>query len=538
LNTTSGNIDDTGTIVGDGSFLANTLVNVEFSGFGNEVVFEITNNTYSAGDTIIFENLFVDYIDNAGIYEIIESYDSNIKIGLTINSTSTISLSDATIFDMIESRYQYENGQFNQNDYALNTFALAANINATDQSLTLVSTKNLKAPGLIQIDDEFITYQTINGNTLQGLGRGTNGTHNVAHTANTTVTRLKNMYVYLDSANSSDFNTIGSSNLARWAVKGNVNNTGWNLIRTQNLKVDTLEFKNAVIFDNADNYALSHLQAYDPAKNLFPGQVAAEVTYKLDVDPASYSNNLWGVGQVGQVWWNTQNLVYENYEISNDTYRANNWGSLTPFSSVDVYEWVESNVLPSGWSSSTSASDYYTSTNGEPYQDGDGNYPYVTGTKLSSTGQTKTVYYFWVKNLSSNPEFVGRNYSVFEIANIIRDPTSEGIVWFAPSSQSSLIVANLSTMALNDETSIQISYNNQTSLDDGHSQWLLVREGDEVSLPPDSFWTQMKTSMSGFNSVYQPVPDMNVDPINRYGNMKRPRQSWFIDQNKATQEFF
>lgn len=538
-NTLIGHRDQDGNITNNGDYAAGTLVNTEFSGYGDQVMIELTSPR-EVGDTIIIEGLYVDYIDVSGVYEILEVNDNNIRIDLTITSDNIVDLNLATVLDLIESHYKWEQGTggFNPSDYSMLEFTLASDITAYSQSLELVSAKNLKAPGIIQIGNELISYQSINGNTLENLGRGIQGTTNVPHLANSTVTRLKNLYVYSDAADASTYNTIGTTNKALWSVKGNINNAGWATIRTQTMKVDTETFKNAVIYDNDTNSVLAHLQAYDPAKNIFPGQVAAEITYKSDVDPADYFNNTWGSGQVGQVWWNTNNLIYENYEISSDYFRSNNWGRLAPFSTVDVYEWVESNVLPNDWANTPSASDNYQATNGTPFIDENGNYPYITSEKLNSSGQTVTVYYFWVQNLSSNPKFDRRNYSVFEIANILRDPTSEGIVWFAPCSATGLLVANLNNMALSDFTSLQLSYNNRHSIDDGHTQWLLVREGDEVSQPPESFWSQMKASLAGFNISYQPVPDTNVDPINRYGNLKRPRQSWFIDQNMAVKEFF
>lgn len=533
-NTAVGYYDQDGNLINSGTYPSGTVFSIEYTGYGDQVTLELSNNTYSAGDTIIFENFFIDYINYSGVYEVIESYGDNIKIDLAVTDSNYIDFSAISILDLIESRYLYEFGLFNTADYVPLTANLAQPLGSTDQVIQLVSSKNLKAPGQVMIDNEIINYQNINGNNLEGLGRGANGTTISSHNTGSQVLRLKSVYAYIDASNSAVANTFD----ARWYVKANINNTGWTTIRNQNLKVDTEEFKNTVIYDNNSNFVISHIQAFDPAKNLFPGQVAAEIGYKLDVDPADYTNGNWGVGQVGQVWWNTNNLVYENYEISNSYYRSNNWGALTPFSTVDVYEWVESNVTPDQWASNGAASDYYKSTNGEPYYDSNGITQYVVGEKVNKNNQTVTVYYFWVKNLSSNPPFPNRQYSVYEIANILRDPTSEGIVWFAPCGPASLLVSNLNNIALNDETSIQISYNNQKNVNDAHTQWTLMREGDDLSLPPTGFWNQMKASMSGFNILYQPVPDMNVDPINRYGNLKRPRQSWFIDQNKAVKEFF
>lgn len=512
-------------------FTVGTATNIEYSGFGEEVVLELSSNPYSAGDTVIFENFFVDYIDVSGPYEVVESFGNNIRINLEITEDSDVIFDNVYILDLIESRYE-NSFDFNENSYTFETFELAQAMDLFTSQITLVDARNIKAPGVVQIGTEEIAYQTVSENTLSGIARGYNSSAVSAHNIGDQVVRKKNIKVYIDSRNYiNDQNGV-------WEVISNNGDNTWSVVRTQAERVDIETFKNLVLYNNTDNFAISHLQAFDPAKNYFAGQVAAEIDYRLDSDPCNYNISLWGPVQVGQVWWNTKSVMYENYESDTDFYRSNNWGKLSPFSSIEIYEWVESNVLPANWEASTNASDVYSTTNGEPYTDETGTTPYLTGTKISSNGQEKEIYYFWVKNLSSNPPFPGRTYSVLEIANIMTDPTSQGITWFAPCSPTGLLLANLNNMALGDNTSIQISYNNHKNLNDPHTQWLLMREGDALSIPPATFWDQMKYSMAGFNVLYQPVPDVNVDPINRYGNARRPRQSWFVDQTKATTEFF
>lgn len=519
-----------GELEDNGIYPDGTALMAEFDGYGEQVAFRITNNTYNAGDTILLENISVNYINVSGAYEVIESYDDIIRINLEILDSDTIDLTLISTLELIESHYHNE-FDFTDSDYSLSEFELAVDVTLTSQSITLVSSKNLKAPGTIKINDEIMSYNSIEGDTLTNVGRGLNGTINTAHLAGDIVTRLKDIKVYIDTRSSM------TDQFPTWAVKSNTNEWG-DPIRFQTPRVDAEQFKNTIIYNNATNSIVTHLQLFDPAKGYYAGQVAAEIDYRLDEDPCNYKSELWGVGQLGQVWWNTRNAIYENYESGSNFYRSNNWGSLTPFSSIDVYEWVESKVLPADWTSNNNASYLYSRTDGEPFIDQNGNTPYITGEKTLPNGQTVPVYYFWVRDLSPEPPYPNRTYSVLDIANIILDPTSQGITWFAPCGPNGLLISNLNNMSIGDQSSIQLSFNNVKNLNDPHTQWTLMREGDEISNPPDSFWDQMRSSLAGMNVLYQPIPDVNVDPINRYGNLRRPRQSWFINDKTATKEFF
>lgn len=63
------------------------------------------------------------------------------------------------------------------------TAVLAANISATDNTITLSNVVGLPAIGYINIDSETIFYNYIDGNTLGDCFRGQNGTTAASHTA-------------------------------------------------------------------------------------------------------------------------------------------------------------------------------------------------------------------------------------------------------------------------------------------------------------------------------------------------------------------
>jgi hypothetical protein len=75
----------------------------------------------------------------------------------------------------------YFNRQSGNSDLFSGT--LAATITATDTTITLSTTTNLRSTGFIQIDNEIIAYTNISGNQLLNCWRGQNGTTAAAHTS-------------------------------------------------------------------------------------------------------------------------------------------------------------------------------------------------------------------------------------------------------------------------------------------------------------------------------------------------------------------
>ena len=102
---------------------------------------------------------------------------------------------------------------------------------------------------------------------------------------------------------------------------------------------------------------------WDPARGSHHPEAISNVDFEQDIDPAMYNQGLgnfknssinplstWGADQVGQVWWNTKNLAYRPYsdaKIINDVNdRLGGWGGISDASTIDIFQWTESSVLP------------------------------------------------------------------------------------------------------------------------------------------------------------------------------------------------
>jgi len=117
----------------------------------------------------------------------------------------------------------------------------------------------------------------------------------------------------------------------------------------------------ARIIDRESETLVSSIQFWDPARGMHYTNAIHNVDLQNDVDPAQYNNtpqtvtysSEWQKSFVGTSWMNTENLDYVPYyskEIFTDTTeRFRNWGQLTDWSDITLYEWVESDVPPSEW---------------------------------------------------------------------------------------------------------------------------------------------------------------------------------------------
>lgn len=117
----------------------------------------------------------------------------------------------------------------------------------------------------------------------------------------------------------------------------------------------------ARIIDRESETQISAIQFWDPARGKHYNNAIHNIDLQNDNDPAEYTNTSqttsysgnWKESFVGITWLNTENLDYVPYYskkmIPDTTERFRNWGQLADWSEIEIFEWVESDVLPSEW---------------------------------------------------------------------------------------------------------------------------------------------------------------------------------------------
>ena len=118
------------------------------------------------------------------------------------------------------------------------------------------------------------------------------------------------------------------------------------------------------------------------------------------------------------------------YEQDTQEYKTNHWGQTFPGSSIDVYEWVESRLLPSEWNLRSEGTGEDVS--GTALHGDDSLYTVVQKYD-SRLDQFVNYYYFWVKGKTTLPagSVVKRKNTVGLIANLISNPKLFGNKYYA-----------------------------------------------------------------------------------------------------------
>jgi hypothetical protein len=343
----------------------------------------------------------------------------------------------------------------------------------------------------------------------------------------------------------------GDIGINGWAVYTRIDNQ-WIPTRTENYKVNAELMTEASLYSIKPSKKLVALTYYDPAKGFIPGMADEDIDIKSISDPAKYNRgdtdlyaidaySAWGKERVGDTWWDLSAVRYIDYEIDDDSYRWKNWGKIAPGTSVDIYEWVRSPVPPSNWASyvtqGQSFSQYGINYSASGRVKNPTNPGWTQEVEYDQNGIAKTWYYFWVSNATTLPFPSNRTKTTLEIANILQNPNSYGVSWYAAIDQENIIVSNIVDYLDSTNTFMEMIYTQKSNNGNDHKQWELVRQGDSSSTINEYFWLKLQNSLVGFDGLGNPVPDITLNEYQRYGTLIRPRQSWFKNRSAAAKVY-
>lgn len=317
-------------------------------------------------------------------------------------------------------------------------------------------------------------------------------------------------------------------------------NRGWEPIRQQQATVDIDSLSRSYLYDTQTNTIKTDLQFIDPAKGRILGQADENITFKTEYDPAFYNKGAnvsaninegiyWNNSQVGLVWWDLSTVRYVDYEQDTLTYRSLYWGQMFEGSTVNVYEWVESTVLPS----------QYVATfpdQGTPRYPDDSAYVDVTYVD-PVTGIITSKYYFWIKDETTLDENLpGRSLPVKSIADYITNPKNQGIPYAAVIRSDAIAFYNVADYLSSTNTVMHLDYQLVINTDIIHSEYQLVQKGNPNSPIPANLVNKLIDSFAGMDRFGAAVPDPTLSVANRYGISIRPRQGMFVNRYDAIRE--
>ena len=172
--------------------------------------------------------------------------------------------------------------------------------------------------------------------------------------------KLKNIYHTADGVEVEIQGAAGASMVTSKILKvnapGEYHISGFTWINaTKHSPMKLIDYENKVV--------LANIQLWHPAIGIHAQAPLDVVDIIANNDPARYnfttktvdnenfhSLKPWSKKEVGRVWWNTQDLSYIPYEdekaFPNRDARLQRWGLLADWSTIELYEWVESDVKP------------------------------------------------------------------------------------------------------------------------------------------------------------------------------------------------
>lgn len=306
----------------------------------------------------------------------------------------------------------------------------------------------------------------------------------------------------------------------------------WQTIRQQGNSYNSAKITHAYLYDRKQQQKMQDLTVLDPLHGKFTPVVASKLDYISNTDPAIYTDapnaltfsndqrNAWGYQQVGRTWWDTNSIKLMDQDQGDATFRLNTWNSAFPNSSISIYQWIESSVLPGAYSKlNTGATPLYTQ-----------NEVYSSRTVIdSNTGSAVVRYYFWVRNSTLN------GVSTSELEQILAQPRQQDQPYLAVLDTNLLGMYNCQGL-LNSDTSLIIRTSDTDSVVT-HTEWMTFDDGSDLGTSMD-FYDKLRHSLSGQDDHGRTVPDLRLPEKQRYGTSIRPRQTLFADRYQARESFF
>ena len=311
--------------------------------------------------------------------------------------------------------------------------------------------------------------------------------------------------------------------------------------------VDVAKIKKLQLYDTKENKLVKYLDYLDPIQGKIAGIAEQELSYKLYYDPAVYTNgntevnvglsDIWGAEQVGQLWWDLSTAKFLNPYQSNIIFSTNNWNKQFPSgNSIDVYEWVESNLLPSEWNAIAETEEGVTEdiTGITKYDDT----VYSIVNVFDSIAQKFSAkYHYWVKGKITAPNIEGRTISSFNVARYIDDPAGMGYKFVNFLTPNSFVIHNCRSLIKDKDVAISVQYwtieNQEINI---HNQYQLFTAGLESSKPNIDIERKWFDSLIGVDTYGREVPDSTLSDKEKYGILNKPRQSWFINRTQALKQ--
>jgi hypothetical protein len=327
--------------------------------------------------------------------------------------------------------------------------------------------------------------------------------------------------------------TLGNPTGVMHVYYNKTSTPNWQTIRQSKTKHDSSLITRIYLYNTTTGLLIKELPIVDIFQNKLPNSMESYIDYSVNYDPATYSNvpttvsfafdkkNNWGPEKVGSLWWDTNSIKYYDYTQGSTLDQFNTWSLAFPNSTVSIYEWIESDLIPSDYAAKNPLSPpLYTVNN-------------VYSTKVvidTKTGLPVTRYYFWVRNsLRVRP---GQSRpTALEIQNTIANPKNTQDAFATVINSGSFAIYNAASL-INNDTNVVVEYKTINNPKPVHVEWTLFDDGTDLGVA-EEFLNKLNDSLANQDSGTRMVPDPALSLNEKYGIDLRPRQNIFKDSFTA-----
>ena len=296
--------------------------------------------------------------------------------------------------------------------------------------------------------------------------------------------------------------------------------SGWPALRSEADRIDVTQINRIALYNKKTGEIVRFLDHIDSSKRKIAGAAQSELDFISAIDPARYEDDGWTYRYLHRLWWDTSTVHFLNAEQGTTDFRVNNWNSQFPGSSIDVYEWIESETLPADYTGPGTVKSVNEYTVGNRY--------------IESSNTTQTRYYFWVKGRTDvNPEAEFRNISAATVTALIDNPKAQGIPYAAFLAQDRVALFNVEPYLADKDVVLSINYDVVKNEGVLHSEYELFGRNNVDQNIPTRIYNKLLDSLSGANTEGHSVPDPFLSAAEKYGVLDRPRQSLFINRSAA-----
>ena len=312
----------------------------------------------------------------------------------------------------------------------------------------------------------------------------------------------------------------------------------WTPIRIQQPVVDVYALDSVFSYNGAQAVGVNttvnggtqtYFDFFDPLQGKILGVARSNIDYIGAVDPAQYNQGLvhnngqtWGSEHIGQIWWDTNTVRFIDPNQDDIVYASRRWGQTFPGSNIDIYQWIESTNPPAS----------YTGP-GTPLS----TISYCISSKLGQNNIFTTLYYFWIKGITTVATGAGKNLSTTAISSYIKDPRSSGLPYISGLNASTIAIYNAQNLLNATNTILSVGFDRQITDAIVHQEYQIVTNGIANSFLNTQLYRKFLDSMCGMDTAGNAVPDPTLSPGMRYGVQFRPRQSMVADRFTALENY-